>query len=93
MLSTGLHFASESTPGSHKGKAVRRAIRDVGRASCFCRNARPTSIRSSRSSPSSKPCCERSEREATKLSPMPALRFSQYPPEECAAYIRNAGYA
>jgi hypothetical protein len=30
---------------------------------------------------------------ATKPSPRPALKFTQYPPEECAAYIRNAGYA
>ena len=80
--------------GSHKGKAVRRAIRTSGRASCFCRNTRPTSTRSSRSSPSSKPCCERWAREATKPSPKPALKIlTQYPPEECAAYIRNAGYA
>ena len=62
--------------GSHKGKAVRRAIRDVGARLFFCRNTRPTSIRSSRSSPSSKPCCERWEPEATKPSPKPALKFS-----------------
>src|ERR1700690_4067335 len=31
--------------GSHKGKAVRQAIRAVGRASCSCPNTRPTSIR------------------------------------------------
>jgi transposase len=30
--------------GSHKAKAVRRAIREVGRASCSCPNIRPTSI-------------------------------------------------
>ena len=36
----------------------------------------PTSIPLSRSSPSSKPCCERREREATKPYPKPALRSS-----------------
>ena len=68
--------------GSHKGKAVRRAIRDVG----FCRNTRPTSIQSSRFSPSSKPCCEKREREATKQSPKPALRFSPNIPQKNAPH-------
>ncbi len=60
--------------GSHKAKAVRRAIRDVG--------ARL------RSSPSSKPCCERSARELPGLAHI----LTQYRPAECAAYLRNAGY-
>ena len=61
--------------GSHKGKAVRKAIRDVGApASSSCRNTPPTSTPSSRSSPSSKLCCERREREATRRSPTPAAK-------------------
>ena len=62
--------------GSHKGKAVRKAIRESARASCSCRNTPQTSTRSSRSSPSSKPCCERSEREPTRPSPTPAAKSS-----------------
>jgi hypothetical protein len=72
--------------GSHKGKAGRRPIRDVGARLVFCRNTRPTSIRSSRSSPSSKPCCERREREVTKPSPKPALRFSPNIPQKNAPH-------
>jgi hypothetical protein len=37
-----------------------------GRASCSCRNTRPTSIPLSKSSPSSKPCCERREHRYAK---------------------------
>src|SRR6476646_7678911 len=54
--------------GSHTGKAVRRVIRDVGARSCSCRHTRPPSLRSSRPPPSSKPGCERRERESTKPS-------------------------
>jgi putative transposase len=58
--------------GSHKGKAVRQAIRAVGARLVFCPNIRPTSIRSSRSSPSSRLCCERPKPEHTTLSPTQA---------------------
>ena len=58
--------------GSHKGKAVRKAIRDVGARLVFLPKYSPTSTPSSRSSPSSKLCCERREREATRRSPTPA---------------------
>ena len=62
--------------GSHKGKAVRKAIRDVGARLVFLPNTPPTSTPSSRSSPSSKLCCERPGREVTKPSPMPAAKSS-----------------
>ena len=62
--------------GLPQGKVVRRAIRNVGARLCSRRNTRPTSIPLSRSSSSSKPCCERREREATKPYPKPALRSS-----------------
>jgi putative transposase len=52
--------------GSHKGKAVRKAIRDVGARLIFLPEYSPTSTPSSRSSPSSKLCCERRRREATR---------------------------
>jgi hypothetical protein len=43
-----------------------------GRASCSCPNTRPTSIRSSRSSPNSKLCCERPKPEHTTPARPPA---------------------
>jgi hypothetical protein len=62
--------------GSHKGKAVRRRSGIPEPASCSCRNTPPTSTQSSRSSPSSRPCSERSGREVTKPSPTPAAKSS-----------------
>ena len=52
-------------------KAVRKAIRNVGArlVDVPCRNTPPTSIPSSRSSPSSKLYCEKRKREPTKRSP------------------------
>src|SRR3984957_2388797 len=47
-----------------------------GLASSFCRNTPPTSTPLSRSSPSSKLCCERPGREVTKPSPTPAAKSS-----------------
>ena len=67
--------------GSHKGKAGRKAIRDVGAASPSCRNTPLTSTRSNSSSPSSKPCCEKSEREPTRPSPPPAAKSSNAFPQ------------
>ena len=43
--------------GSHKGQAVRRLIRAAGAKLFSCPAIRPISIRSNRSSPSSRPCC------------------------------------
>jgi hypothetical protein len=45
--------------GSHKGPAIRRAIRAAGARSSSCRPIAPTSIRSSRSSQSSQSCSAR----------------------------------
>ena len=64
--------------GSHKGKAVRRTIRNVGARLVFLpgKYSPEASIPSSRSSPSSKLCCERPGREVTKPSPTPAAKSS-----------------
>jgi hypothetical protein len=43
--------------GSHKGQIVRQLIRAAGARILFCRPTAPISTRSSRSSPSSRPCC------------------------------------
>ena len=72
--------------GSHKGKAVRRTIRSIGARLVFLPNTRPTSTRSSRSSPSSKPCCESRAPEATKPYPKPALTFSPNIPHKNAPH-------
>jgi transposase len=60
--------------GSHKGKAVRKRSGMSEPASSSCRNTPPISIRSSRSSPSSKLCCKRRKREPTRRSPAPAAK-------------------
>ena len=62
--------------GSHKGKAVRKAIRDVGARLMFLPKYSPDLNPIDRSSPSSRPCCERSGREVTKPSPTPAAKSS-----------------
>ena len=45
--------------GTHKSGAIRAPIRAAGARSSSCRPTRPISTRSSRSSPSSRPCCAR----------------------------------
>jgi transposase len=62
--------------GSHKERRCDRRSELLGRASCSCRNTRPTSIQSSKSSPNSKPCRERPPPAHTMLSPTPAKRSS-----------------
>ena len=52
--------------GSHKGKAVRRAIPRPGPSSSSCRPTVLTSIRSSRCSLSSKPCSARQPRDPSR---------------------------
>src|SRR5271169_5894081 len=52
--------------GSHKGKAMRRAIRSAGARLFFLRPTVPTSIRSSRSLPSSGPCCAKPPNEPSR---------------------------
>jgi hypothetical protein len=52
--------------GSHKGKTVRRAIRAAGAKLFFLPPTAQISIRSSRSSPSSRPCSERLPSEPSK---------------------------
>jgi putative transposase len=76
--------------GSHKGKAVRRAIRDVGARLVFL----------PKYSPDLNPieqvfakCSERSGREASEaISDACGKILAQDPPAECAAYLKNAGY-
>ena len=62
--------------GSHKGKAVRRAIRAAGAGSSSCPNTPPTSIRSNSSSPSSSTGSERPQNGASKPSATPSVTSS-----------------
>ncbi len=79
--------------GSHKGKAVRRAIRAAGAKLFFLPPYCPTSIRSSRSSPSSKPCCARLPSEPSRRPGSASALLDCFTPQECANYFINAGYA
>jgi hypothetical protein len=63
--------------GSHKGKAVRSAIKAAGGVCCFFPNTRPTSIRSNRSSPRSKASFERPRPERSTPFPAPSPRPSR----------------
>ena len=79
--------------GSHKGKGVRKAIRAVGARLVFLPKYSPTSTPSSRSSPSSKLLLRKAEaRSYEAISDASAQILAQYPPAECAAYLKNAGY-
>ena len=80
--------------GSHKGKAVRKASREVGARLAFLPKYSPdlnpieqvfakfkTLLRKARA------------RTYEAISDACGKILTQYPPVECAAYIRNAGYA
>lgn len=62
--------------GSHKGKAVRRAIRSAG-AKLFLRNIRPTSTPSRSSSPSSSSGCARLPSGRWRPSATPSAKSSK----------------
>jgi putative transposase len=66
--------------GSHKAKAVRRAIRAVGARLLFL----------PKYSPDLNPAGARTYDAICNAS---AKILAQFPPNECAAYLRNAGYA
>jgi putative transposase len=80
--------------GSHKGKAVRKAVRDVGARLVFL----------PKYSPDLNPIEQVFAKFKTLLRKVRARTYetvsdacgeilTQYSPKECAAYIRNAGYA
>jgi putative transposase len=80
--------------GSHKGKAARKAIRDVGARLVFL----------PKSSPDLNPIEQVFAKFKTLLRKVGARSYeaisdacgeilAPYPPAECAAYLKNAGYA
>jgi putative transposase len=60
--------------GSHKGKAVRKAIRDVGARLVFLPKYSPDLNPIEQVFAKFKPCCERPELEPMKPSPTPAVK-------------------
>ena len=63
--------------GSHKGKAVRQAVRAVGAKRIPCPSTRPISIRSSRPSQSSKHTCARRPLDPPRMSASPSASSSK----------------
>ena len=80
--------------GSHKGKAVRQAIRAVGARLVFLPKilARPQSDRAGLRQVQDFAVKGRSSNIRSDLRRKRSI-LAQYPPEECAAYVRSAGYA
>jgi transposase len=80
--------------GSHKGKVVRRAIRNVGARLVFLPKYSPDLNPIEQVFAKFKTLLRKAgARSYEALSQACAQILIQYPPEECAAYIRNAGYA
>ena len=80
--------------GSHKGKAVRRAIRDVGARILFLPKYSPDMNPIEQVFAKFKILLRKAgARTYEAVSDACAVILTQYPPEECAAYHRNAGYA
>jgi transposase len=80
--------------GSHKGKAVRRVIRDVGARLVFLPKYSPDLNPIEQAFAKFKTLLRKARaRSYEAVSQACAQILTQYPPAECAAYIRNAGYA
>ena len=79
--------------GSHKGQAVRKLIRSAGAKCSFCRAIRLISTRSSRSLPSSSPCCAKPIRAPPRPLGTASAHFSTASNPRTVHYLVNAGYA
>ena len=80
--------------GSHKGKAVRRAIRDVGARLVFLPKYSPDLNPIEQVFAKFKSLLRKAgARTYHAISDACAEILTQYQPAECAAYLRNAGYA
>ena len=80
--------------GSHKGKAVRQAIRAVGARLVFLPKYSPDLNPIEQVFAKFKTLLRKAEaRTYDAVANASADILAQYPPEECAAYVRNAGYA
>ncbi len=80
--------------GSHKGKAVRKAIRDVGARLVFLPKYSPALNPVEQVFAKFKTRLRRAgARSYEAISDACGKILAQYPPGECAAYLKNAGYA
>jgi putative transposase len=80
--------------GSHKGKAVRRAIRGVGAHLLFLPKYSPDLNPIEQVFAKFKTLLRKAEaRTYDAIATASAKILAQCAPEECAAYVRNAGYA
>ena len=80
--------------GSHKGKAVRRAIRDVGARLVFLPKYSPDLNPIEQVFAKFKALLRKvGARTYEAISDASAEILAQYKPAECAAYLKNAGYA
>jgi transposase len=79
---------------SHKGKAVRKAIRDAGARLLFLPKHSPDLNPIEQVFAKFKTLLRKAEaRSYEAISDACSKILAQYPPAECAAYVRNAGYA
>lgn len=80
--------------GSHKGKAVRRAIRATGARLFFLPPYSPDLNPIEQVFAKFKTLLRKAEaRTYDAVANASAAILAQYPPEECDAYVKNAGYA
>jgi transposase len=80
--------------GSHKDKAVRRAIRDVGARLVFLPKYSPDLNPIEQVFAKFKTLLRKAgARSYEAISDACGEILAQYPPAECAAYLKNAGYA
>jgi transposase len=80
--------------GSHKGQPVRRAIRDAGAHRLLLPPYSPDLNPIEQVFAKFKTLLRKAEaRTYDAVADASAAILAQYPPEECAAYVRNAGYA
>jgi putative transposase len=80
--------------GSHKGKAVRKAIRNVGARLVFLPKYSPDLNPIEQVFAKFKTLLRKAgARTYESISDACGEILAQYPPAECAAYLKNAGYA
>ena len=80
--------------GSHKGRAVRKAIRDVGARLVFLPKYSPDLNPIEQVFAKFKTLLRKAgARSYEAISDACGKILAQYPPAECAAYLKNAGYA
>jgi transposase len=80
--------------GSHKGKAVRRTIRNVGARLVFLPKYSPDLNPIEQVFAKFKTLLRKAgARSYEAISDACGKILAQYPPAECAAYLKNAGYA